>query len=397
MLLRMTTLVVAVAWLGSVAGAAEGLIELTVAGQPVQGRQLAHDRTFCRLIDREGAYHEVLLEDVSGFRQVSPTYKPASVKEVRERLSQGLDTRMEVSSRGNYVVCAPKGTARAYAELLERASQQFLAYLRVRKFDLRPAEFPLIAYVYPTRKEFLERSALDGIPVADSLRGYYHPRSNWIRLFHEPDEKGQAIAAGELKAGKGSSNTSRLSPQRHAADRQIALDGLSRQTAVHESIHQLAFNTGLHARLGENPLWVVEGLAMQFESAFNDDDSARSPRLGVNLNRLQNFAEYRSRRPTSGLTAILSEDRPFRTTPLDAYGEAWMLAHYLLQTRPAKYSQYLQRLSQRPDEVAYSPADRLADFKGAFGDDLAWFEVEYLRFADELIARELEAPKSGKR
>src|SRR5262245_20690259 len=33
-----------------------------------------------------------------------------------------------------------------------------------------------------------------------------------------------------------------------------------KDTMIHEATHQVAFNTGLHSRLGCNPKWVVEGL-----------------------------------------------------------------------------------------------------------------------------------------
>jgi hypothetical protein len=159
----------------------------------------------------------------------------------------------------------------------------------------------------------------------------------------------------------------------------------------------LAFNSGLHERTGEQPLWVIEGLAMQFESSLNSGGSGRAAKVDINESRLKSFAEYRAtRRQPGALATVVSQDQPFRSSPIDSYGEAWMLSHYLLQTRPAKYSEYLKMLSARPIATAYSAEDRLGDFRSAFGDDLAWFEVEYLRYADNVVSKHLTAGSAAK-
>lgn len=390
---------------------ADGLIELTTAGKAIQGRKIAHDSSRCWLVDREGRLSEIDLSSVTAFRQVAPEYSSTPILEVRNRLRKELGREYEVVTRGDYVVCAPPGRANAYAELLDRVSRQFMAYFQVRKFELLTIQYPLVAFVYPTQQQFFERCRADGIAVSETLRGYYHPQSNWIIFY---DESGAAaepqVVATTAKArpkresaapreSKPKAQPSKKDPvmEAHSTSSGATIEGLTRETTVHEAVHQLAFNCGLHERTGEQPLWIIEGLAMQFESSMGQDSSGRAAQADVNPSRLRSFADYRvTRRQPGALVQIISDDQAFRTSPIDSYGEAWMLSHYLLQTRPAKYAEYLKMISGRPIGTTYSPEERLTDFKSAFGDDLAWFEVEYVRFADNVMARELKSGSAAK-
>jgi hypothetical protein len=383
----------------SAAHGADGLIELTVHGQLIQGKQVAHDRKKCWLADTEGRLTEISLDSVTAFRQINPKFAPIATMELRDRLRKELGSKFEVEIRGNYVVCAPPGRARLYADLLDKTSHEFESYFRVRKFSLTTVDYPLVAVVYPTKAEFFERCQADGVPTADTLRGYYHPQSNRILYFDDvADMSGQVAmqppAPGKLspvavkRPGKGT-------PQDHY-DAQAPIDALHRDTTVHEAIHQLAFNTGLHSRVGENPLWMVEGLAMQFEHGRPDGQALRSGKSGINLSRLQNFDNYRrERRQEGSLVQLISGEHLFRSAPVDAYSEAWMLTYYLIQTRPVKYGYYLQTLSARGAVADYSTEQRLLDFKSNFGEDLAWFEIEFLRFAEETAQKNLDSPKKG--
>src|SRR5690606_26419230 len=75
----------------------------------------------------------------------------------------------------------------------------------------------------------------------------------------------------------------------------------SRDTLIHEATHQLAFNLGLHSRLGETPRWVVEGLAMLFEEDSRRDDTlGQSTAMRVNRSRYIWFMNYRRERREKG-------------------------------------------------------------------------------------------------
>src|SRR5213076_2929676 len=48
--------------------------------------------------------------------------------------------------------------------------------------------------------------------------------------------------------------------------RKIGQSPFNVATVVHEATHQIAFNSGLHTRQADNPLWLTEGMAMYFET-----------------------------------------------------------------------------------------------------------------------------------
>ena len=52
--------------------------------------------------------------------------------------------------------------------------------------------------------------------------------------------------------------------------RRTAASAFNMATIVHEATHQIAFNSGLHVRFADNPLWLTEGMAMYFEGPDPD-------------------------------------------------------------------------------------------------------------------------------
>ncbi len=156
---------------------------------------------------------------------------------------------------------------------------------------------------------------------------------------------------------------------------------------IHEATHQVAFNTGLHSRMGVNPKWIVEGLATVFESpGIRESASNRGEAFGrTNKERYVWFGNYaKSRRKPKSLAAFVSSDKLFETSALDAYAEAWALSFYLVETRSTKYAKYLKTIATRDPLKEYPEAERLADFKKAFGNDLDMLEADFLRFISRL-------------
>jgi hypothetical protein len=374
-------------------------IELTTSGKPVQGRQLASNKKLCFLVDVDGRLIQVPLDTVTDFRLVDPEFKPRPVMEVKKALAAELGSSFDVAIRGMYVVAGPRGKADQFATLFDQTAREFLQYLRIRKFQVTDPEVPLIAVVYPTREQFVAQCSKDGVNAGRTIRGYYDQRTNRVSLYDDPLEESLAAGANAEppRGTAGPRETKGASRQVQANSKAADSTAMSRETAVHEAIHQLAFNSGLHSRLGNNPLWVVEGLAMQFERGRDGYLKTKTSQR-VNTPRLEAFDAYRKQgRQAGALAQMIAGDEGFKTRPLDNYGEAWLFTNYLIETRSQKFSWYLQTLAARNPLDPYPADERLRDFQANFGDDLAWLEVEYLRYAEKLAAEALEGSGPKKR
>ena len=368
--------------------AAAPLIELTSNGKPVRGKRLAHNKAVCWLCDVDGRLVQVPLSTVTDFKQAADTFEGRPTLEVKKRLAAEFGPAFEIAARGKYVVAAPRGKADSYATLFDQTCREFLQYLKVRKFQVHDPDVPLVAVVYPTRKQFVAQCAKDDVEATPVLRGYYDLESNRVTLYDDPLEGTLATAPPGDGGGRGASRSSKA-PQANSGEPNGS--DRAKETAVHEAIHQIAFNAGLHSRLGGNPLWIVEGLAMQFERGKDGFVKTRSAER-VNVPRMANFEEYRRERRKSGAVAqLIAADDLLKTAPLDGYAESWLLTNYLIETRSQKFGWYLQTLAARNPLDPYPPEERLQDFQANFGKDLDWLDVEFLRYAEKVAAEAMSA------
>ena len=140
-------------------------------------------------------------------------------------------------------------------------------------------------------------------------------------------------------------------------------------TMVHEATHQFAFNGKLHQRYADNPLWLMEGMAMFFEVP---DLKSKSGWASVGrpndfrLNVLRN-----SRRPPNSLQTLIRDDSRFldAETAGVAYAEAWALTYYFSKRRRDEYTGYLKTVAEKPMIEYLTPEERIAEFEKHFGDD----------------------------
>lgn len=370
----------AVLWLlTGVIQAGKPLLELKVGSDVHLGRSVARNDETCWLQSPDGRLTRLPLERVTEFRKVSPQFRGLSVTEAREQLAREWRTGFEVAAAGSYVVAAPPGKARAYAALLDEVHRSFSTFFSRRDFKLTQPEFPLVAIIFPSEDAFAKYCESDGMSYAPGLRGYYNPDTNRIAFFEEAEPV--SFQPPPLLFEQ--------SPPAHGIDELPEVAAVTtgagfRDTLVHEATHQLAFNMSLHTRIGDNPRWVVEGLAMIFErNAAGTGERHGNERQRVNEERYEWFMQ-RTRGNVLPIKDFIAADRPFGTATLDAYAESWALAFYLSERRGADYTAYLRRIQERDPLVDYSADERVADFQQAFGKDLDWLQVEWLRFMDGL-------------
>ena len=343
--------------LAQAGSAADWMLELTVAGQPIEGMPLAWNREQVHLLGRDGQLWQFAPGEAKDYRKTSSRFRSYSTSELRAMLLAELGRDYQVTGAGHYLVAHPRGQRSEWPDRFDQLYRAFIHYFSVRGLELEEPPCPLIGVVCRNRREFVEYSAARGLPAGHGVLGSYSVESNRIVLYD--------VGQGTPDADDWQKNA---------------------LVVIHEATHQTAFNTGIHSRFTMPPVWVAEGLALLFE-APGVYHSRANPRRGDRVNRrqLRQFNELvvPAHRPEL-LSELVARDRLFRTHSTAAYATAWALTFYLMETQPARYADYLARTAERPPFQRYTEAQRIADFVAVFGDDWRMLEARYLRFISGL-------------
>jgi hypothetical protein len=206
---------------------------------------------------------------------------------------------------------------------------------------------------------------------AENTIGYYHQATNRLASFDLTGIE-DMLPAGASVAREELINQILSRPQ---AERTVA-------TIVHEACHQIAFNSGLQTRLGDNPLWFSEGLATFFESPDLNTQNGWGGIGKVNWHNFQNLKRYLPVRPKDSLEQLLLDDNRLRSgdTMTNGYAEAWGLTYFLIKSKPKQFAAYIKILRERMPGNQSTPKERIEIFQRCFGDDLGKTDKEFLRF-----------------
>lgn len=347
--------------------------------QRVSGRVLTTAVDGGLLVEgRDGSLWTVTPEDLLERHADSEPFEPYSQQELSGQLIETLPKGFDVHRTAHYLVCYD--TSKAYAvwvgSLFERLYAAFSNYWKNRDFDLATPRYPLVAIVFADRQQYLSHARPEVGPAADGIIGYYSLRTNRITTY---DLTGvEAFRSGESRRGS-------VAEINRMLDRPQAEQAVS--TIIHEATHQIAFNTEFQVRFADVPLWVSEGIAVYFETPDLKSKSGWRNIGGVNYKRLDQFRDYhRNRRGKGSLVSLASSDDRFRDQEqgLDAYAEAWAFNYFLLRNRSDQYHAYLKRLAEKKPLLFSEPDTRLAEFKDAFGGDLAELDQDFLRYIEKV-------------
>jgi hypothetical protein len=332
-------------------------IRLDVNGQLLEGTPLSWSNRYVNFLTRDGALLQFSPVEATSFAKVADGFRSYSQSEMRGALQREFGGAFQVSGTGHYLVVHPAGQRDQWAPRFEELYRSFAHYFTSRGMNPSPPTFPLVAVVFPTRGQFDLYVRRTGGVASPNVLGYYSPLTNRIVLYDMVGASG---------------------------DQQQWF--VNAETIIHEATHQTAFNTNVHNRYALPPRWVAEGLGTMFEApgVWNSRYfTSQSDRINRDMLRLfQNYAA--TQRPAGRLAEFVSSDRPFSTNPDAAYGEAWALTFFLVETQAGKYVRYLRRTNERAAFTDYSSAERLRDFTDVFGTNLALLEAHYLRFIQSL-------------
>lgn len=360
----------------------ESLVEVRDGKTVTTGKLLAQDKERAMLLDRAGRLHDLTLGSVK-LQATNSRFQPLSVMDLRNQLAREFGKGFEVGSTRHYLVLAPSGRASDYAKVFEEQYSTLQRYFQVRGFTLTDPQFPLVAVVFPSQKQFTEYARGEGSKTMANMQGYYSPRTNRVALF---ESQARSVAVSALDP-RDVQRTEGVSPLVQAPPVFGTTESELKATMIHEATHQIAYNIGLHSRLGETPRWVVEGMATAFEpDGMRSTLAGSQPSQRINRERYLVFQNYvkSGRRPPKSLRSFIESEALYETAVLDFYAQSWALTFFLVETRPRNYAAYLKRIAARNPFSAYPAKERLADFKETIHPDVDWLDVQFAKFIDGL-------------
>ena len=289
---------------------------------------------------------------------ISEPFRPLTADELLPRLQRGPLGEFQVHRTPHYLIFynSSQGFAESSGRLLEDLYRRLLDAFRKNGLIVHDAEFPLVAVIYRTEREFRASRSLE-----PEVQAFYEIYTNRITFYE-------------------SSDRDRLAPELSAL--------LKPQTVAHEGTHQILQNIGVHPRLSSWPIWLVEGLADYCATPAMPKKGGKPIWDGLGMISSVHMATIREledppplklqsgdtpaklvvREPGKPLVECLV--RKTRLTPTE-YALAWAMTHYLAVKRQDDFVAYLKTMSQLPPLEPRTPEEHLAEFENAFGHDLA--------------------------
>lgn len=322
---------------------------------------------------QDGRMWTIEPQQLESRRPLSDSFALWNVRQLTARLERELPNGFEFTFTKHYLVAtqAGKGYGQWCAALFERLFQAFQNYWRQRDLEPTVPPAPLVAIVLKDERQFAQFAAQDVGPEVAEAKGYYSIATNRIVLYDlTSGDRAPATTAAEIA-------------------RSVSAHPFNIATVVHEATHQIAFNSGLHVRMTDNPLWLTEGMAMFFETPDLTSRSGWRTVGLVNDVRLKRFLDFaaKRRRPDSLETLVSSDARlTDAETAVDAYAEAWALTYFLLRTRQPSYCRLLRKLREQARLRWLTAAERLTDFREQVAEDLTKLDQEFLRYIRRIRA-----------
>ena len=278
-------------------------------------------------------------------------------------------------------------TSRPFAtwsgNLLTKLYEQYAVHWKRLGVELNKTEFPLVAIILSNKERYQQYAKQDGVSLLPEQCAYYHKLTNRIAVYDMSGQ--QALQEGNQKRVS-AVDIQRLLRQPGSYNNVMSV--------IHEAVHQVGFNTGMHPRFTPTPFWLYEGLA-----TLHEVPDPRDHRVGwtlgqphINHPRLSQLNHYfltkdlKALQQESPIQNMIIEDKLIRQsdTALDNYALAWGLTYYLVKKRPRELAAYLKIMQEKAFYSQDSDDIRLRDFTSCFGDDWEKFYKDFVDFMKRL-------------
>ena len=294
-------------------------------------------------------------------------FQPLAPDQLETELRDGPFAEYNILKTEHYLIFYKSSLtfAQSSGRLLDELYKGLIEAFRRNGFPVHDTEFPLVAVIFATERDFRAHKQVD-----PQVQAYYEFFTNRI-FFYQKSE-------------------------RDLIEPKVATL-LKPQTVAHEGAHQILSNIGLQPRPCAWPPWLVEGLAeycattvttkkgivWRGMAAINSLHMATLRELDDPLSNQFNGGDVHPvkvahQRQMTQTEALLLKRA---LTPTD-YAQAWALTHYLAQKHGAEFVSFLKVMSQVPPLQARSPEENLAEFRRFFGADLSKLDKkldEYIR------------------
>jgi Protein of unknown function (DUF1570) len=314
---------------------------------------------------------------------------------------------------------------------LERVITGYYLFFAAQGIELSVPTHRLVFGWLADQRDYLAFLQGQNASAFRTTRGYYHPTWNAVVAYdarstdRQRDGRENAIARREelesfqvtvdhlpARAKLRVTLTGETARTLSRADALALIDRLGREvrreellldlerraiddgTAAHEMIHLLAAGSGLLPRHNAFPVWLQEGLAMQFEVI-------RGGRwAGIARAHDLRLPDWRKIQPAPRLEPLVRDTGFGRGYNRDLYAQAWSLVYYLRAQHPQPFLTFLDLL--RTPEAAsedMAPSQRsLESFRRAFGTDIEALERDWHAFMSKVqTPLELHTPPAPAR
>lgn len=310
----------------------------------------------------------------------------------QKQLADELGSGMKFKTSAHYIVAydTPDNKAQERLDLLERVYETFFMFFAMKGRVLEPPPQRMMVVLFNEHKNYLDYSTrLD--PELSHTAGYYVPETNIAVFFAQ----GTYPIFKELKTASDTLEQYKKDAERRGdRDRgdlvrfadtiklltQVAEEDEDLEVVTHEATHQVAGNSGLFPRRIRIPKSVQEGLAAFFEAP---SDASWSGVGAINATRLGYYRVLEKDRVHSDIDFIVSDQIYSRAASglgiMHAYGQAWGLTHFLVETHFDELNEYWRNLARLPADMVVGEDDLVRCFDAAFGKDRSKLDQEWRR------------------
>ncbi len=336
------------------------------------GELVAIDSKMGQLIlDADGQLTVIAPHDLKRVEELTDKLVPTPAKDLASKVLKIMPPGSKSHFTEHFVVCYNTSDvyARWNADLYEKLYKGFYRFWKEKGVELTAPRFPLAALLFETQVDYIQFAAKEFAGAQNTI-GYYHQSTN-------------RLASYDLTGIQGL-----IPPKAHVMRTELINQIVSRPegerliaTIIHEVCHQLSFNSGLQVRLGDNPLWLSEGLATFFETPDLSSQNGWGGIGKLNKHNYVNLLNYFPSRTNESLELLLLDDNRLRNgdTMSSSYAEAWGLTYYLLKSKPKQFASYLESLRKKPPGNRSSPKERIELFRECFGEDLKKIDRDFIR------------------